>query len=464
MTDHASNWATSSSLSQAPLLDPGTPTAPLASGQCEVLGDCPISDPATLINRATSPDERLLPPTARPTLDTCPNDDPNPETHFLTQVVQSVDRDRCLSIVESVQTPFFDKLVFDNVTPEEFNLISTLPAEDRRYRSIAKLVYLPDLHRLVAMAPYAIHEAPILHFSKRVDKMLSRLSLDDDNDVAIELHTNLAIDDGAATNLIIPDFRLDLCSRRVARSPSVPFWVGEIGLSSGVPLMRRQLVSAARMAPELDFAFMISIRERARCSPPIDHPLRSRPYLSYAAFEHLIAVNAAPLPPVVVEDICWAEIKSITFHCFLREDNDQFDFSGKGSLCARGTLFPNLEMDPVNAMLDQATRRLLSRIADTMQTLHVDATRIAYVRAACETTRFPVDWPSLLLDMQRALFSTAYSRCSVWRRRRDSKEDAKRKSDDKSGHPPLQIPASSHGSAAQTSNSSSKKRKHRKGK
>ena len=80
-------------------------------GQCEVLDECPISDPTTLINRATSPDKRLLLPAAKPTLDPGPNDDWNPETHFLTQVVQSVNTGHCLSIVESLQTLFFDKLV-----------------------------------------------------------------------------------------------------------------------------------------------------------------------------------------------------------------------------------------------------------------------------------------------------------------------------------------------------------------
>lgn len=190
------------------------------------------------------------------------------------------------------------------------------------------------------MASYAIHEAPIRHFSKCVDKMLSRLSLDDDDDVTMEVHTNLAIEDDAANNLIIPDFHLDLCSRRNSRSPSVPLWVGEVGFSSGVSLMRHQLASVARMAPKLDFAFMVLIQEKARRFPPTDHPLCSRPVLSYAAFEQLISANAAPLAPVVVEDVCWAKIKSITFHCFLREDNGQFDFSGKGSLCAQGVYPP----------------------------------------------------------------------------------------------------------------------------
>ena len=88
-------------------------TATLASeqGQCEVLDECPISDPTTLINGATSPDECLLPPAAKPTLDPGPNNNQSPETHFLTQVIQSVNRGHCLSIVESLQTPFFDKLV-----------------------------------------------------------------------------------------------------------------------------------------------------------------------------------------------------------------------------------------------------------------------------------------------------------------------------------------------------------------
>ena len=71
-------------------------------------------------------------------------------------------------------------------------------------------------------------------------------------------------------------------------------------------------------------------------------------------------------------------------------------------------------MDSVNAILNQATRHLLSRIIDTMQMLHINSTRTTYVRAACETMRFPVDWLSLLLNMQCVLFKTMYSHCCMW--------------------------------------------------
>ena len=104
--------------------------------------------------------------------------------------------------------------------------------------------------------------------------------------------------------------------------------------------MKHQLASVARMAPELDFTFMVSIQEKVHHFLPTDHSLHSHPILSYTTFEQLISANAAPLAPVVIEDMCWAEIKSITFHCFLQEDNGQFDFSEKGSLCAQGVCLP----------------------------------------------------------------------------------------------------------------------------
>ncbi|KAI9568080.1 hypothetical protein HD554DRAFT_2102825 [Boletus coccyginus] len=121
--------------------------------------------------------------------------------------------------------------VFDNVTPEEFNFISMLPAEDRCHQSIVKLVYLSNSHQLIAMAPYAIHEAPIHHFSKCVDKMLSRLSLDDDDDITMEVHTNLTIEDDAANNLIIPDFYLDLCSLAILEVFQFPYGLERLDLA-----------------------------------------------------------------------------------------------------------------------------------------------------------------------------------------------------------------------------------------
>lgn len=71
-------------------------------------------------------------------------------------------------------------------------------------------------------------------------------------------------------------------------------------------------------------------------------------------------------------------------------------------------------MTTIDSFLDQATHRLISRIADTMEELNVDPARIAELRAALDTTKFPANWPSFLLDVQDALYHTAYSRYHVW--------------------------------------------------
>lgn len=187
------------------------------------------------------------------------------------------------------------------------------------------------------MPPYEIHEIPLHNFAKRVNKMLVRLSVDDDDDVTVDVHTNLAIRDETTATVVIPDFHLDIRSRNHSGRRLTPLWAGEIGFSSSIALMKHQLSSVASMAKDLDFAFIISIRETEHPFPPISHPLHSRPELTRSAFEPRSPPSPDKFAPIFVEDVCWVgKINSITFHCFLRGANGEFDFSGNGPLCATG--------------------------------------------------------------------------------------------------------------------------------
>ncbi|KAF8835913.1 hypothetical protein BDN67DRAFT_984290 [Paxillus ammoniavirescens] len=165
-----------------------------------------------------------------------------PHTGFLTQALQSASANCCLDIIKALQGPFYHKLVFNNVTPEEYNTLSLLISEDHRYRFSAKLIYHPDLFQLVAMVPYEIHELTMNNFYECVHNLLQPFRLSNDMDVMAIINGNLAISDRDFE--VIPDFCLCLCSlHNYGGQALIPWWLG----------------AAAEMAPEMDLVLMISI-------------------------------------------------------------------------------------------------------------------------------------------------------------------------------------------------------------
>jgi len=184
------------------------------------------------------------------------------------------------------------------------------------------------------MVPYHIHEVPFQHFSARIHKLLASLSLDEDDNITCSMHFNLAIRNEDTT--VIPDLHLELCLRHPPGARAIPFWVGECGFSSIRTEMERQLMLVANIIPEMDVAIMVSICEVHHDLPPRDHLLHSLPALSHTAFTPTVAPSAYSLDPVIVEDVTWLEIKSVTFCVLLRGTNGEFNFTERGPLYAQG--------------------------------------------------------------------------------------------------------------------------------
>ncbi|KAF8835072.1 hypothetical protein BDN67DRAFT_1015889 [Paxillus ammoniavirescens] len=209
-TSHSSDWSASSNSSQPSFPDSRiifTQSASKQGWSKDDFGNGPISDSIALANEVTPPDQRLVQAAARPTSH---NNTIAPHTGFLTQALQSASTDHCLDIIKALQGPFYHKLVFNNVTPEEYNTLSLLISEDHRYRFSAKLIYHPDLSQLVAMVPYKIHELAMNNFSECVRDLLQPFWLSDDMNVMAFVNSNLAISDGDLE--VVPDFCLSLCS------------------------------------------------------------------------------------------------------------------------------------------------------------------------------------------------------------------------------------------------------------
>ncbi|KAI6016867.1 hypothetical protein BKA83DRAFT_4497388 [Pisolithus microcarpus] len=314
---------------------------------------------------------------------------------------------RCLTIIQALQAPLVDLQVFDSVTSTDFNKIVALSAENREYRISAKLVHLPHLNQLIAMPPLAIHKVPIQQFARRINLFLCRtdLSLEDvdrDDDL-ITLHTNLAVRDGEATTVIIPDLRLDL---RPPGGLSLPIWAMESGFSSTPVQMRSQLKAVADIVPELDAAFLVSIRKTKYTPPPKSIPLYTLQPIPPSVFAP--PTHTLSFGPVVVEGITWISINSVTFEASLWCEDGQLRF-GEGPLFAKGHLFPDLEMKGVDRLLDLAAQRFLQRVAEIMEGMPgVDASRVSQVRSASQTAAFPTHWTKFLHKLQEAVWDTTY--------------------------------------------------------
>ena len=151
----------------------------------------------------------------------------------------------------------------------------------------SRLDYIPKLHQLVAMALYLIHEYPINYISKHIHHFLATHSLDEDNNINLDIHLNLAISDLRSPNIIIPDLHLDLGMPDMIL---VPFWVIECSFSSLPMALESKLQLAAKMVPEIDFAFTFCICETEFCSPPKSHDLHSHLPLARSAFIHPLAL------------------------------------------------------------------------------------------------------------------------------------------------------------------------------
>ncbi|KAF8836718.1 hypothetical protein BDN67DRAFT_1014450 [Paxillus ammoniavirescens] len=249
------------------------------------------------------------------------------------------------------------------------------------------------------------------NLSEHVCDLLQPFWLSDDMDVMAIVNGNLTISDGDFE--VVPDFCLSLRSlHNYGGQALIPWWVGECGFSLTVTTMLCQLGAAAEMAPEMDLALMISIREKKRKPPPYRHALQTSPKLHHSDFDHTTSI--VTLDPIVMGGVTWVEIKSIKLHIFLQGDDGNFDFLGEGLLCAQESVFPNMQMDTVNQLLNLATKHLFLKITSMMEEVQANCTKIRPLQQASTTASFPCKWSSLLCTAYHSLSDTAYKRYCKW--------------------------------------------------
>jgi hypothetical protein len=181
------------------------------------------------------------------------------------------------------------------------------------------------------MTPHPIHEIPIEFLADCCRALLAPYNFPR---LTPRFRFNYAIK--SANGTVIPDFRLDLePGYQVAQLP-MPVWIMECGFSQARTAMECQLEKAAAMFSGIDVAVMISIRESGLRLPGIEHTLFSRPALEYTAFTPALPPPPGSLPPIVIQNIVWVNVKAVNVYVFLRGEDGRFDFSEGNPLSARG--------------------------------------------------------------------------------------------------------------------------------
>ncbi|KAF8833495.1 hypothetical protein BDN67DRAFT_1017491 [Paxillus ammoniavirescens] len=72
------------------------------------------------------------------------------------------------------------------------------------------------------------------------------------------------------------------------------------------------------------------------------------------------------------------------------------------------SVFPNMQMDTVNQLLNLATKCLFLKITSMMEEVQANDAKIRPLQQASTTTSFPCKWSSLLRAAYHSLSNTAY--------------------------------------------------------
>lgn len=173
------------------------------------------------------------------------------------------------------------------------------------------------------MTPRPIHEVPIKFLADSCHTLLAPYHFPC---LTPQICFNDPIE--SSSGIVIPDFHITLEPDYQAIKFPIPLWIAECSFSQTRAGMQHKLEKAAAMFPQIDTALMVSIREASSGRlPKADDPLFSHPELPRTAFAPASLPHASALHPIVVENIVWINVRSVTVYVFLRGEDGKFDFT-----------------------------------------------------------------------------------------------------------------------------------------
>jgi len=142
----------------------------------------------------------------------------------------------------------------------------------------------------------------------------------------------------------IPDLHLtvtaqppeDMESDEMAIAKPVSKWVGECGLSSDMNCMVRKLSITCDGHQDIDYALVISFKERAKWHQPKEEnipaqQLCSAPTLDYEEFIPPRIKKSLRFGPVELKSHIWINISEVRYTMYKRGTDGHFDFNNKNA-------------------------------------------------------------------------------------------------------------------------------------
>ncbi|KAG2746646.1 hypothetical protein P692DRAFT_20876044 [Suillus brevipes Sb2] len=237
------------------------------------------------------------------------------------------------------------------------------------------------------MPPLPIHEQPAAHLMKAVNNFTeaipyNRLLIN------ITMHLNHHIQNKDFTN--IPDLHLTVTAQppddsgfdEMEIAKLILKWVRESGLSSDTDCMVRKLSITCNGHQDINYAFVMSFKERTRWQQPKEgsittQQLCSAPSLDYEEFIPARIKKSLKFGLVEIASHIWIDISEVRYSIYKCGTDGRFDFNNKDAATfTEGTLHPILQMGDTERMLDDAAVNLKRYTVSLMEGMGLEESAI----------------------------------------------------------------------------------------
>ncbi|KAG1888818.1 hypothetical protein F4604DRAFT_1915873 [Suillus subluteus] len=237
------------------------------------------------------------------------------------------------------------------------------------------------------MPPLPIHKQPAAHLAKAINKFMEAISYDKLL-IDITMHLNHHIQNKDSTN--IPDLHLtvtaqppeDMESDEMVMAKSVSKWVGE----------SIRILNTLSSYPSSSGSN--GNNQKKRILFPNDF-------------------KSLKFGLVEIKSHTWINISEINYSVYKRSMDVHFNFNNKNSATfTEGTLYPVLQMDDIERMLDAAAESLKEYVVLLMEGMGLEQSAIQSARNSCPM--FEPVWGAALNSISSAIYLTAYCRYLDW--------------------------------------------------
>lgn len=273
--------------------------------------------------------------------------------------------------------------------------------------------YFKDDRILLIEMRSAIHEAPLEHFSTIFTFFLHGLRHRDN-----PVHTRISMN--SPLSFAVPDMVIQM------HAATDNYWSHDVlvfvecAFAQDTGSVLRKIKYEIAVHPEVLMVILVVIDEDQRYRSPERtseawRMLRQEisPHSESSFYSLQEDTHQSHDKPIVIAGHTWCHLASARFHIWLRGDepiNLDIDVDNN-ELQACGTLFPNQDIDAVDAMIKKGMVMMRDRIATVCQEAAPGSNITALQNSVI---MFRPDWDDLLIGLKRGVWDIAYGRYRSW--------------------------------------------------